>query len=177
MDRERADFEAGVGDLKKVLGANPVPVQFPIGAAESFRGAVDLIRMRALLLQADGPLKEDAVPDDVKADAEAARERMIETAAEANDELTEKYLENGTLSNDEVIRALREGTLAGRFVPVLCGAATKPGSLQPLLDATIEYMASAADLGPLAGQDPKIKESIERRPETSEVFSALVFKT
>ncbi|MBP1686186.1 MAG: translation elongation factor [Deltaproteobacteria bacterium] len=177
MDRERADFDAGVGDLKKVLGANPVPVQFPIGAAESFRGAVDLIRMRALLLQADGSLKEDAIPEDVRADAEAARERMIETAAEANDELTEKYLENGTLTNDEITQALREGTLAGRFVPVLCGAATKAGTLNPLLDAAIEYMASAADLGTVAGEDPKIKEPIERRPETGEVFSALVFKT
>jgi elongation factor G len=177
MDRERADFEAGVSDLKKVLGANPVPIQFPIGAAESFRGVVDLIRMRALMLQADGSLKEDAIPDDVKAEAENARERMIETAAEANDDLTEKYLENGTLTNEEVIQALREGTLACRFVPVLCGAATKAGTLQPLLDATIEYMASAGDLGTLAGQDPKIKEPIERRPETSDVFSALVFKT
>ncbi|MFN8628730.1 MAG: elongation factor G [Candidatus Binatia bacterium] len=177
MDRERADFQAGVGDLKKVLGANPVPVQFPIGAAESFRGAVDLIRMRALLLQADGALKDDAIPDDVTADAEAARERMIESAAEANDELTEKYLENGTLTNDEIVRALREGTLAGRFVPVLCGAATKAGTLQPLLDAAIEYMASAAELGVLAGLDPKIKEPIERRPDAAEVFSALVFKT
>jgi len=177
MDRERADFDAGVGDLKRVLGANPVPVQFPIGAAESFRGAVDLIRMRALLLQADGTLKEDAIPDDVKANAEAARERMIETAAEATDELTEKYLENGTLSHDELVQALREGTLARRFVPVLCGAAAKPGTLQPLLDAMIEYLASAADLGAVAGQDPKIKEPIERRSESSEVFSALVFKT
>jgi elongation factor G len=177
MDRERADFDAGVSDLKKVLGANPVPVQFPIGAAESFRGVVDLIRMRALMLLADGSLKEEAIPEDVKAEAESARERMIETAAEATDDLTEKYLENGTLTNEEVTQALREGTLAGRFVPVLCGAATRVGTLQPLLDATIEYMASAADLGTLAGQDPKIKEPIERRPETSEVFSALVFKT
>ncbi|HVO22814.1 MAG TPA: elongation factor G [Candidatus Margulisiibacteriota bacterium] len=177
MDRERADFQAAVDDMKKLFGANPVPIQHPIGAADAFRGVVDLITMRALIGQADGSLKEEAVPEDVKAAAEAARERMIEAAAEANDALTEKYLENGTLSNEEVVQALREGTLARRFVPVLYGAAAKAIGMQPLLDASIEYLASASDLGVLSGQDPKIKEPIERRPEADEVFSALVFKT
>jgi elongation factor G len=177
MDRERADFQAGVNDLKKVLGANPVAIQLPIGAAENFRGVVDLINMRALMIQADGSLKEEAIPADVKADAESARERMVETTAEANDALTEKYLENGTLSNEDVVQALREGTIARRFVPVLCGSAAKSASLQPLLDAAVDYLASAADLGTLAGVDPKIKEPIERRPEANEAFSALVFKT
>ena len=177
MDRERADFQAAVDDMKKLFGANPVPIQHPIGAADAFRGVVDLITMRALIGQADGSLKEEAVPEDVKAAAEAARERMVEAAAEANDALTEKYLENGTLSNEEVVQALREGTLARRFVPVLYGSAAKAIGMQPLLDASIEYLASASDLGVLSGQDPKIKEPIERRPEADEVFSALVFKT
>ncbi|HEX7407093.1 MAG TPA: elongation factor G [Candidatus Binatia bacterium] len=177
MDRERADFQAGVNDLKKVLGANPVAIQLPIGAAENFRGVVDLINMRALMIQADGSLKEEAIPADVKADAERARERMVETTAEANDALTEKYLENGTLSNEDVVQALREGTIARRFVPVLCGSAAKSASLQPLLDAAVDYLASAADLGTLTGVDPKIKEPIERRPEATEAFSAFVFKT
>jgi elongation factor G len=177
MDRERADFQAGVNDLKKVLGANPVAIQLPIGAAENFRGVVDLINMRALMIQADGSLKEEAIPADVKADAESARERMVETTAEANDALTEKYLENGTLSNEDVVQALREGTIARRFVPVLCGSAAKSASLQPLLDAAVDYLASAADLGTLTGVDPKIKEPIERRPEATEAFSAFVFKT
>jgi elongation factor G len=177
MDRERADFQAALTDMKKILGANPVAVQIPIGAAESFRGVVDLLGMRALIGQPDGSLKDEAIPADVKDAAEAARERMIETAAEANDALTEKYLENGTLTNEEVAQALREGTLARKFVPVLCGAAHKPIGLQPLLDATIEYLASAADLGVVQGEDPKIKEPIERRPEAHEVFSGFVFKT
>ncbi len=177
MDRERADFQAAVADMKKILGANAVPIQYPIGAAENFRGVVDLIAMRAWLLQGDGSAKEDVIPADVKADAESARERMIESAAEANDALTEKYLENGTLTNEEVVQALREGTLACRFVPVLCGSALRPGSLQPVLDAAIEYLGSAADLGVLQGVDPKIKEPIDRRPEANEVFSAFVFKT
>jgi len=177
MDRERADFQAAVDDMKKILGANTVPIQYPIGAAESFRGVVDLVNMRALIGQPDGSLKEEAIPADVQIEAEAARERMIEAAAEANDALTEKYLENGTLSNEEVVQALREGTLARRFVPVLCGSAAKTIGMQPLLDAAIDYLASATDLGVVNGQDPKIKEPIERRPEAEEVFSAFVFKT
>ncbi len=177
MDRERADFQAAVDDMKKILGANPVPIQFPIGAADGFRGVVDLVTMRALIGQPDGSLKEDAIPADIKAAVDAARERMVEAAAEANDALTEKYLDNGTLSNEEVVQALREGTLTRRFVPVLCGSAAKVIGMLPLLDATIDYLASANDLGVLSGQDPKIKEPIERRPETDEVFSGFVFKT
>lgn len=177
MDRERADFDAAVTDMRKILGANPVPIQFPMGTAEEFRGVVDLLKMTAYVAQADGSLKEEAIPADVQDDAEAARERMVEAAAEATDELTEKYLENGTLTNEEVAQALREGTLARRFVPVLCASAAKLIGMQPLLDATLEYLASAADLGVLTGQDPKIKEPIERRPTADEAFSAFVFKT
>ena len=177
MDRERADFQAAVDDVKKVLGATPVPIHYPIGAAEQFRGAVDLIAMRAWMLQGDGSIKEEAIPDEIKAEAESARERMVESAAEATDELTEKYLENGTLTNDEVVQALREGTMARRFVPVLCGSAARPGSVQPLLDAVLEYLSSAAELGTLHGQDPKIKEPMERRAEVNEAFSGFVFKT
>jgi len=177
MDRERADFQAAVTDLQKILGAKPVPLQHPIGAADSFRGVVDLLSMKALIGQPDGSMKEESIPADVADEANAARERMIELAAEATDELTEKYLENGTLSNEEVAQALREGTLARRFVPVLCGTAAKAIGMQPLLDATIEYLASAAELGATAGKDPKIKEPIDRRPEVGEPFSGFVFKT
>ncbi len=177
MDRERADFQAAVDDMKRILGANPVAIQYPIGSADGFRGVVDLMNMRALIGQPDGSLKDEVIPEDIKGAAEAARERMIEAAAEANDALTEKYLENGTLSNEEVVQALREGTLGRRFVPVLCGSAAKAIGMQPLLDAANEYLASANDLGVLRGEDPKIKEPIERRPEADEVFSALVFKT
>src|SRR5262245_26130788 len=112
MDRERADFQAAVTDMKKILGANPVPIQYPIGTAETFRGVVDLIGMRALIGQADGSLKEEAIPADLEDEVAAAREQMVEAAAEANDALTEKYLDSGTLSNEEIVQALREGTLA-----------------------------------------------------------------
>ena len=103
MDRERASFEAAVGDLQKILGAKPVMIQYPIGAADSFRGVVDLVSMRALIGQPDGSLKDEDIPADVADEAQAAREQMIELVAEANDALTEKYLENGTLTNDEIV--------------------------------------------------------------------------
>jgi elongation factor G len=177
MDRELADFQAAVTDLRKILGARPVPLQVPIGSADTLRGVVDLLAMKALLAQPDGSLKVDDIPADMTDEAAEARERMIETAAEANDALTEKYLENGTLTDAEVAEALREGTLMRRFVPVLCGSAAKLVGLQPLLDAAIHYLASAHDLGAVAGQDPKITEAMERRPEVAEPFSGLVFKT
>jgi elongation factor G len=177
MDRERASFDDAVADMQKILGARPVPIQVPIGAAETFRGVVDLITMRAFVAQADGSLKEDAVPADMADAAAAAREKMVEIAAEVNDSLTERYLENGSLTTDEVTQALREGTVSRRFVPVLCGTSVKIIGMQPLLDAAVAFLASAADLGALAGEDPKIKEPIERRPEIEEAFSAIVFKT
>jgi elongation factor G len=177
MDRERADPAAALSDLQKILGARPVPVQYPIGTAESFRGVVDLVSMRALVAQGDGTLKEEGIPPDIADNAAAARERMIELAAEATDELTEKYLENGTLTDEELQVALHDGTLNRRFVPVLYGSAAKATGSQPLLDAVVSYLAAASDLGVVAGVDPKIKEPIERRPEAGEPFSGIVVKT
>jgi elongation factor G len=177
MDRERADFRAAVEDMRKILGAKPVPIQIPIGAAESYRGAIDLIARKALIAQPDGSVKEESIPGDLADEAAAAREQMIELAAEATDELTERYLENGTLTDEELVEALRIGTLQRRMVPLLCGAGPKAAGTAPLLDAAARYLGSAADLGPLAGKDPKIKEPIDRRPEIGEPFSAIVVKT
>ena len=177
MDRERADFEAALRDMQTILGARPVPMAIPIGAAETFRGVIDLVAMKALIAQPDGGTKEESIPANLQAEAAAARERLIEMAAEATDDLTEKYLEAGTLTDDELARALRAGTLARRFVPVLCGCGTKAVGMPPLLDAIVHCLASASDLGASQGEDPKIKEPLDRRAEADEVFSALVFKT
>jgi elongation factor G len=177
MDRERADYQAALDDMKKILGVRPVPIQYPIGVAESFRGIVDLVTKKAYVAQADGSVKEEAVPADIAEAVSAAREQMIELAAEATDELTEKYLEAGTLTDEELMQALRAGTLSRRFVPVLFGSGPKGIGTQQLLDATIQFLASAADLGTLSGKDPKIKEPIERLPEIGEPFSGIVFKT
>lgn len=177
MDRELADFDAAVADFRKVLGARPVPIHCPIGTADAFRGVVDLLANRALIAQADGSMKAEDVPANLAKEVAAARERMIELAAEATDELTEKYLENGTLTDEELATALREGSLSGRLVPVLCASGGKAIGLAPVLDACVAYLASAADLGPVPGEDPKIKEPVERLPEAGEAFSGLVFKT
>lgn len=177
MDREFADFDAAVADFRKVLGARAVPIHHPIGAAETLRGVVDLLANRAVITQADGSVKVEDIPAAVAADAAAARDRMIELAAEATDELTEKYLENGTLTDDELALALREGSRSGRIVPVLCASGAKVIGLQPLLDACVSYLGSAAELGAVAGEDPKIKEPLERQPDPADAFSGLVFKT
>ncbi|MBI3783877.1 MAG: elongation factor G [Deltaproteobacteria bacterium] len=177
IDRERADYAAALDDLKKILAAKLVPVQLPIGNAETFKGIVDLIAMKAYLAQADGGMSEAPIPADVADDAAKAREQMIELAAEATDELTEKYLEAGTLTNEELVHALREGTVTRRFSPVLFGTGSKAIGIQPLLDATINFLGSAADLGALPGKDPKIREPITRRPEAGEPFSGIVLKT
>ena len=177
MDREFADFDAAVADMQKILGARVVPIQLPIGTAEQFRGVVDLQTMKAQIAQPDGSVKQEDIPADLQDEAAAAREAMIEIAAEANDALTEKFLEAGTLSDEEVALALREGTLARRFVPLLCGSGAKGIGMQALLDATTNYLGSAADQGTIAGKDAKINEPIERQPTANEVFSGLVFKT
>ncbi len=177
LDRERADWQAAVDDLQKHLGAKAVSIQYPIGIADSFRGVVDLIKGKALLTQPDGKMVEAEIPADVKEEAEVAREQMIELAAEVTDELTEKYLEAGTLTNEEIVQALRIGTLARKLVPVLYASGSKGIGAAPVLDAIVDYSGSAADLPAWNGIDPKIKEPIERQPQVSAPFSALVVKT
>jgi len=177
MDRDRADSQAALEDLQKILGARGVPIQYPIGVADSFRGVVDLVRQRAFLVQGDGRMVEAEIPADVRDEAAVAREQMIELAAEATDEMTERYLEHGTLTDDEIVEALRAGTLNRKLVPVLYGSGSKGLGAAPLLDAIVDYLGSAADLGNVAGVDPKIREPLERQPQAGDPFSALVFKT
>ncbi len=177
MDRERADHTIALEEMKRLLGAKLVPIQYPIGTADAFRGVVDLVTMRAHMFQDDGSIKEQSVPGAIEDEVRKAREQMIELAAEASDDLTEKYLENGTLTDEELAGALRSGTLQCQFVPVLYGAATKGWGATLVLDAAVNYLGSAADSAPQQGKDPKVKEPIERRPEIDEPFSAIVFKT
>ncbi len=177
MDRERADFEAAVDDFTKVLGARPAVLQLPIGAAESFRGTIDLLRMKALVAAADGSVKEEEIPPELEAEASAAREKLIETAAEANDDLVERYLEEGTLTDDELLSALREGTRTGKFVPVLCGSGSSLAGATALLDAAIELLPSPVEAAPMEGTDPKIHEPLNRPRDPSAPFSGFVLKT
>jgi len=177
MDRENASFADALEDMKKILGAKPVPVQLPLGEAEGFRGVVDLLSMKAWVSGDGGAQREEAIPAELVDAAQAARETMIELAADADDEFTEAYLENGTLSDDELTRALRLGTLRRRFVPVLCASGLKGVGTLPVLEAIVRYLGSAADQGKQVGKDPKLGVEIERLPDLNEPFSAVVFKT
>ncbi len=177
MDRERADFDAAVADLKSTLGANAVLVQLPIGSADTFRGVVDLVKMRAFVAGDDGKMQEEDVPADMRDAAEGAREAMVESAAETDDELLEKYLDEGSLSDDDLVKALHAGVKEGALVPVLCGSGTANIGAPPLLDAIVDLIPSPAERPAARGQHPSSGEDIERAVAASEPLSAYVFKT
>jgi elongation factor G len=155
MDREHADFEAALRDLRDILRGTPVPVQLPIGSAESFRGVVDLIGMRALIGQPDGSMKEEAIPADLAAAAQTARERLMEAVAETDDALVEQYLDSGELSAEQLLQALHAAVRDRRFVPVLCGSSTKIIGVQPLLDFVRRFQPSPAERPAAIGEDPE----------------------
>ena len=177
MDKENASFDEALDDLKTVLGANPVAVQYPIGAGHDFRGVVDLLSRRAFLIGKDGTVHEGPVPAELEAEVAAARDHMIELAAEANDAYTEHYLEEGTLTDEETADALRVGTLNHYLLPVFCGSAHTLAGIHPLLQALVGDLGSAADLPPVTGRDPGTGADVTRRPDADEPFSAYVFKT
>jgi elongation factor G len=178
MDRTGADFNRVVRQIKDRLGARAVPIQLPIGAEEAFEGVVDLVRMQAIYWDVENMgTTYDArdIPAELLDAAVTAREFMVECAAEANDELMEKYLEGGELTNEEIIAGLRAGTIANQIVPVLCGTAFKNKGVQALLDTVVHLMPSPVDVPPIKG----ILENEEmgvRRSDDKEPFAALAFK-
>jgi elongation factor G len=180
MDRQGADFWMVVEQMRRRLGAHPVPVQIPIGGGdELFRGVVDLIQMKAITwieetLGAEF-LVED-VPEALRDEAVRARERMIEALADHDDAIAEKYLEGEPISEQEIRAALRRETIGLRLVPVLCGAAFRNKGIQPLLDAVIYYLPSPVDIPPVQGVDPRTGETVVRRAGDDEPLAALVFK-
>ncbi|BCX88803.1 elongation factor G [Methylomarinovum tepidoasis] len=178
MDRQGADFLRVVGQIKDRLGANPVPIQLPIGAEENFEGVVDLIKMKAIYWDEEtkgNRFEERDIPEDMVSACEEWREKMIEAAAEADDELMDKYLEEGELTIEEIKRGLRARTLAGEIVPALCGSAFKNKGVQALLDAVIEYLPSPVDIPAVKGTDENGNE-VERQASDDEPFAALAFK-
>jgi len=179
VNRENADFDKTLEQLRQFFGVKVFPLQFPLGQEESFRGVVDLVKMKALLFQDDasGSIKEEEIPAEFNDMAAEMREKVIEAAAEADDALMEKYLEEESLSEEEINGALRKGTLEGKIVPVLCGAATLNYGLQPLLDLIVGALPSAAERTPVQGKIPEKDEETTREPSISDPFSALVFKT
>ncbi len=165
--------------MEKALGARGVAIQMPIGLEAAFEGFVDLITMKAWFYAKDGSGKftEGAIPADCADEAARLREHMVETVAEAYDALTEKYLEVGELTEEEIVDGLRVGTLRNTFTAVLCGAATANIGVPHLLDAVCAYLPSPLDRTKAVGTHPKTEAIIERAPDEKEPFSALVFKT
>jgi elongation factor G len=180
MDRAGADFFRVVKQIKERLGAVAVVMQVPIGAEEKFEGVVDLVRMKAIYWDEESKgMKFELrdIPANLKASAEEWREKLIEAAAEADDELMTKYLEQGTLDNDEIKRAIRKRTIANEIIPVFCGSAFKNKGVQALLDAIIEYAPSPVDVPPIEGLlDDAAETKAARYPKDDEPFAALAFK-
>ena len=179
MDRQGANFFRVVEQMATRLRANPVPVVVPIGAEDGFQGVVDLLKMKAILWNdATQGLTFDYgdIPADLVSVAEEWREKMVEAAAEANEDLMEKYLSGETLTEEEIVSALRTRTLAGEIQPVLCGSAFKNKGVQRMLDAVVEYLPAPTDIPPVAGVNPKTEEADSREASDEEKFSALAFK-
>jgi elongation factor G len=178
MDRVGANFFRCVEMMKERLGANAVPIQVPYGEGETYKGAIDLIRMKAIVYDAeDGTsYQELEVPADYKEVVEKWRINMLEAVSEVNDHLMEKYLGGEEISEEEVRDTLRKATLASKIVPVLCGSAFKNKGVQFLLDAVIDYLPSPLDIPAIKGTHPKTGEEIERKVDDNEAFSALAFK-
>jgi elongation factor G len=177
LDRERADFARTLQDITESFNLKPVTLQLPVGKENDFKGVVDLISMASYLYDEDGKCTKGGIPDDMADLVESEREKLIEDVAEADDELIERYLEGETLSDDDIKSALRKGTLAKTFVPVLCGSATKNIAVDLLMDCIVNCLPSPLDKGPRTGVDPKTNETVERAPDPNEPFSGFVFKT
>lgn len=178
MDRTGASFFDVVDAINERLGATAVAVQIPIGEEESFQGVVDLVRMKAVYYQDDSVLNftETEIPEDLLASAEEWREKMVEAAAEADDDLMTLYLENGVLSEEQIREGLRKRTLSIDIVPVFCGSAFKNKGVQPMLDGVVDYLPAPTDLPPVKGTHPHTGKDEERPSDPDAPVSALVFK-
>ena len=179
MDRAGADFFKVVRQMKERLRANPVPIQIPIGAEDGFKGVVDLIKMKAIMWNESDQgttFEYTDIPADLQATAAEWREHMVEAAAEAEEDLMNKYLEEGELSEEEIKRALRKRTINLEVFPMLCGSAFKNKGVQAMLDAVIDYLPSPPEVPAIKGVDANSGEPVERLSSDDEPFAALAFK-
>jgi elongation factor G len=180
MDRVGADFERCVRMMKDKLGAKPLEVQIPLGKEESFEGVIDLIRERAIYWETENlgaVFYEEDVPNDYRERVRAKREELLTAVAEVDDGLLEKFLSTGNLEEDEIVQAIRSGTISLRFTPVFCGAAFKNKGVQPLLDGVVDYLPSPIDIPPVKGYRADDPDQVVERPASDdEPVSSLVFK-
>ena len=177
MDRVGSDFFNVVDQIKERLGANPIPIQVPIGAEDHFEGIVDLVTMKAFYYTDDmGTTEERAIPADLADICEEYRDKLLEAVAETDEELTMKYLEGEELTEKEILAGIRKATIAVKVIPVCCGSSFKNKGVQRLLDAVIDYMPSPVDVPAIGGIDPDTDEEDERKSSDDEPFAALAFK-
>ncbi|WP_350341431.1 elongation factor G [Candidatus Nephthysia bennettiae] len=178
MDRMGADFYSSLASIRSRLGARAVPVQLPIGAEDEFQGVVDLISQKAIVYTDDlgKNFESPDIPVELRERVEQYRKELVEAAADYDDELMQRYLDEQEIDGDELVSALRRGTVSGQLVPVLCGAALRNKGVQPLLDAVVDYLPSPADKPPVEGINPSDHSLAVREVTDDEPFSALAFK-
>ena len=177
LDRERADFNRALQESTELFSPKPIILQLPIGSEADFKGVVDLIDGKAYVYNAQGKSEAAEIPADMQELVEKEKENLIENIAESDDELVERYLEGEELSEDDLRTALRKGTLARTFVPVVCGSATKNIAIDRILDLVVDALPSPLDRGSKKGTDPDTSKEIERAPDENDPFSAFVVKT
>jgi elongation factor G len=179
MDKDNANFPRAVGEVEKAFDTEALPLQLPIGSGDSFRGIVDLIKMKAFTFSGGKPQEAD-MPSDMSEEIQEYRKKLIEKIAESDDDLLERYLEGDTLKDDEIVKGIKEGSLTKKFIPVTCGSATANISIPQLLDTIILCLPSPeemARISPVKGKNPKDGKEVERKPSPAEPLSAYVFKT
>lgn len=179
MDKETANFYRALGELEKSFESEAIPLHIPVGEGENFKGIVDLISMKAYMLE-NGKTVEKEISDDIKNTADEYRRKLVEKVAESDDSLLEKYLEGGELTADEITKGIKEGSLTRKFIPVVCGAATVNVGIAQLMDAMLLCLPSPAEMSrisPIRGKNPKENKEVERRPVETDPLTAYVFKT
>jgi elongation factor G len=179
MDKIGANFDMCVRTIRERLGVKAVPIQLPVGSETSFKGLVDLVRMKAVIWEDEGlgaKYHDEDIPADMKDAAEAARHYMVENSVELDDEAMEAYLNGDAVSEETLKRCLRKAVLTGAFYPILCGSAFKNKGVQPLLDAVVDYLPSPIDIPPTKGVDYRTGEEVERHPSDDEPLAVLAFK-
>lgn len=179
MDRENANFKMALDEIEQSYSSDPVPLNIPIGEEGNFRGVVNLLTMKALTYE-NGKVSEGEIPDEVKADADEYRKRLVEKIAESDDNLLEKYLEGEELTNDEIVKGVKEGSLTRRFIPVVCGSATANIGIDLLLDTILLCLPSPlekSNITPILGQNPETSEGVRRNSSKDDPLSVRVFKT
>lgn len=177
MDITGADYIRVLGMIKDRLLANPVPIQLPIGSEDNYRGIVDLVNMNAVIYTDElGTQKEEAIPAEMQDLADEYREKLLESVADFDESLMDKYLEGETITDEEIKAALRKGVLANKLVPVLCGSSYKNKGVQMLLDAVVDYLPAPNEVADIRGVDQRTEEETVRKSSDEEPFSALAFK-